>query len=223
MSLRRVFSIAALALALGAGSMFANTISYTTPIPTINMPLANESVLVQGFNMPGFTLTGVELTYSFNGSVGEFLTNTSGSPQPFTAATASTALFLTGPGALNISLGTESDGPQSGTASTTNPDVLPANPFSIGPTNDIVSDLSDFLTSSTVQFNFNDTGESATVTSNAPSLTLAGGFVGSAGGSLEVTYTYQTTNVTPEPATMALLGGGLLGLGLVGKKRFKKN
>jgi len=34
-------------------------------------------------------------------------------------------------------------------------------------------------------------------------------------------YTYTTTNGTPEPTTMALMGGALLGLGLLGK-RFKK-
>jgi len=39
----------------------------------------------------------------------------------------------------------------------------------------------------------------------------------------EVDYTYTPTSGTPEPGTMVLLGGALLGLGLIGKKRFSKN
>lgn len=39
----------------------------------------------------------------------------------------------------------------------------------------------------------------------------------------EVDYTYSINSGTPEPATMVLMGGALLGLGLFGKKRFKKN
>jgi len=37
----------------------------------------------------------------------------------------------------------------------------------------------------------------------------------------EIDYTYSINSGTPEPATMALMGGALLGLGLIGK-RFKK-
>lgn len=37
-----------------------------------------------------------------------------------------------------------------------------------------------------------------------------------------VEYNYTTTSTTPEPTTMALLGGALVGLGLIGK-RFKKS
>jgi hypothetical protein len=38
----------------------------------------------------------------------------------------------------------------------------------------------------------------------------------------EVDYTYNPPSGTPEPGTMGLLGGALLGLGLIGKKRFRK-
>jgi len=37
-----------------------------------------------------------------------------------------------------------------------------------------------------------------------------------------ITYNYTTTSTTPEPTTMALLGGALLGVGLIGK-RLKKS
>jgi hypothetical protein len=39
----------------------------------------------------------------------------------------------------------------------------------------------------------------------------------------EVDYTYTPNGTTPEPSTMALFGGALLGLGLIGKKRFRKS
>jgi hypothetical protein len=42
--------------------------------------------------------------------------------------------------------------------------------------------------------------------------------------SATVVYDYTIPNTgTPEPTTMALMGGALIGLGLIGKKRFKKS
>jgi hypothetical protein len=37
-------------------------------------------------------------------------------------------------------------------------------------------------------------------------------------GTFEVIYDYTTPSSTPEPATMALMGGALIGLGLIGKR-----
>jgi len=40
---------------------------------------------------------------------------------------------------------------------------------------------------------------------------------------ITVVYNYTISSGTPEPTTMALMGGALIGLGLFGKKRFKKS
>lgn len=51
---------------------------------------------------------------------------------------------------------------------------------------------------------------------------LTDGISTSAFGAVQVTYDFTPASTTPEPTTMALLGGALLGLGLAGK-RFRKN
>jgi len=41
--------------------------------------------------------------------------------------------------------------------------------------------------------------------------------------SAEIDYTYTVPGTTPEPVTLALMGGGLLGLGFLGKRRRQKS
>jgi hypothetical protein len=70
---------------------------------------------------------------------------------------------------------------------------------------------------------FNLTGGTLTAqTSNGGGGNVTLGLATSANFEGEIDYTYSITSTTPEPTTMALLGGALLGLGLIGK-RFKKS
>jgi hypothetical protein len=41
--------------------------------------------------------------------------------------------------------------------------------------------------------------------------------------SAEIDYTYSPASTTPEPVSMGLLGGGLLGLGFLAKRRRRKS
>lgn len=77
-------------------------------------------------------------------------------------------------------------------------------------------------------------GCSGTGTFNLTGTTLTSEVLAGGGGNIslgistnasfqaEIDYTYSINSTTPEPTTMALLGGALLGLGLIGK-RFKKS
>lgn len=59
------------------------------------------------------------------------------------------------------------------------------------------------------------------VTVNYTQTVVAGGAV-SATLNTEVVFDYNVTSATPEPVSMLLMGGGLLGLSIIGRKRFAK-
>jgi len=59
------------------------------------------------------------------------------------------------------------------------------------------------------------------VTVNYTQTVVAGGAV-SATLNAEVVFDYNVTSSTPEPVSMLLMGGGLLGLSFIGRKRFAK-
>ena len=47
-------------------------------------------------------------------------------------------------------------------------------------------------------------------------------FADTARSTVTITYTYSESGTTPEPATMAMLGSALIGLGVLGRKRFAR-
>lgn len=85
------------------------------------------------------------------------------------------------------------------------------------------SDLCNYTLGCNGTGTFNLTGStltSETLTGGGGNINL--GIATNATFEAEIDYTYSITSTTPEPTTMALLGGALLGLGLIGK-RFKKS
>lgn len=67
------------------------------------------------------------------------------------------------------------------------------------------------------------TGNLPTGVSGSTSVSLDTGSTMNVSYGYDVNFTEYNPSVTPEPGTMALLGGALIGLGLIGKKGFRKS
>jgi hypothetical protein len=234
----KLFSKFAVLAALGASSMFAGSITYTGSFGPATTDFSN-SVSLLDWNpalFPGQTLTGVVVTFKVTDDISNItLTNNSGTIQnSFDVASTSKTFFSGAPEAglwfpaspLTLTLfdsGLISLGNSGGNCviatPTTSCQSVSYNPASVSGTSSYTG-VNLALYQGVGSFSINGA-------------TLAGTSFSGGGGNLQlnqtttatfmgtVTYTYSASQA-PEPATMSLFGGALLGIGFFARKRAKK-
>jgi len=198
----------------------ADTISFSTIVPQETAPYSVP------FSLPGFdttqgTLTGITLSSTVTGESTLQLINFSGSPQNFSNGDVSFPVVVTGPDSTSVSVTiaatgiSGSIGSAFGPYSFPGPTITTSNNVNVAPAN-----FADYEGTGTFNETFNAANGVGSYSATLPGGVLVGGTVTA---SEDVTITYTFNSSAPEPAPMSLLGFGLTGLVLIGrKKRFSR-
>jgi len=189
------------------------TFTHTTATTTVPF---TDTFLLPGFDTSLGTLQDITITLDATGTAEVDVFNDTGSSQTFTGAMATIPVSLTGPGPITTSV-TLSAGPTSGTA-TPGMSAFPGLPASAS--NMVLVSPADFSLYEGLGLivSVNVNGGTGTYTGNSiPGVFFGGSSTAGAVTTISYDFLPASTKV-PEPATVSMFGGALLGIGYLLKK-----